>query len=180
MAFLRAWLFRVLVLAAAAIMLLSAVMVWWTSSTEILAHAHSGIDAFTVSLYQHGIPDNFAREYFRADITPSYQVTLAWVYMGVSIALILLSMFLKGRKGRWLLGITGTVYIIYAVVALFLIIDRTGFYSVPLQGEVFTEGESITQTGFHPGYYLAYASGLLCLILALLRDKILVKNEPKE
>ena len=126
-----------------------------------------------MELYQHGIPDNYAREYFRADITPSWQVTLAWVYMGVSVALILLSAFLKGKKGRWLLGGVGAIYIIYALACIITMIGRTSAYEIPLQGEVLIEGQSIKQTGFQAGYYLAYTAGLACLLLALFRNKIL-------
>ena len=175
----RLWLFRILVFAAAAVMLISAIMPWWKTSVEILANAPSGISYFEVLLYQYGIPDNFAREYFRQDITPSYQVTLAWVYMGASIALILLSAFLKGKKDRWLLGITGSVYIIYAIACIIIMIGRTSAYDVPLQGEVFIEGQSLKQTGFQVGYYLAYTAGLACVLLAVLRNKITGRIESK-
>jgi hypothetical protein len=167
----RLWLFRLLVFAAAAIMLISAIMPWWKASIQILGHAESGIDYFEVLIYQHGIPDNFAREYFREDITPAYQVTLAWAYMGVSLGLIAISAFLKGNKGRWLLGITGAVYIVYAIVCIITMIARTGAHSVPLQGEITIE-ESIRQTSFQTGYYLAYTAGLACLLLAIFRNRI--------
>lgn len=177
---LRLWLFRILVLAAAALMLTSAILPWWTAHIEVMSEQairEVGEVSFTVELYQHGIPDNPAREYFRADITPSYQITLAWVYMGVSVGLIALSAFLKGKKGRWLLSIAGLVYIAYAVIAIFLIINRTGFYQIPVQGIMVGEMDDYTiETSFHIGYYLAYVSGIACLVLALLRDKILMRG----
>lgn len=171
----RLWLFRALVFSAAAVMLISAIIPWWTAKVEILANAPTGISYFEVSLYQHGIPDNFAREYFRHDITPLSQITLAWIYMGVSIVTILLSAFLKGKIGRWLLGITGLAYIIYAVVCIFMMTSRLSIYQIPLQGEVFVEGSAIKQTSFQVGYYLAYIAGLTCLFLALFRNRIIGK-----
>jgi archaellum biogenesis protein FlaJ (TadC family) len=172
-------LFRILVFAAAAIMLISAIMPWWTAHLEATAEEvirQFGDATFTVELYQHGIPDNPAGEYFRADITPSYQVILAWIYMGVSVGLIALSAFLKGKKGRWLLGAAGLIYIAYAAIALIEITIRTGDYGVLVQGQITSADGYTVTTGFHIGYYLAYVSGTACLILALLRDKILMQR----
>ena len=173
---LRLWLFRILIFAAAALMLTSAILPWWTTHVDLWGEApirEYGDVSITVKLYQHGIPDNEARDYFLADITPSYQVALAWVYMGVSVGLIALSAFLKGKKGRWLLGIVGLVYVVYAVIAIILIINRTGVLDYPVQGIKVGDGYTM-ETSLLIGYYLAYASGVACLVLALLRDKILM------
>ncbi|MFC1846872.1 hypothetical protein ACFLYS_02290 [Chloroflexota bacterium] len=173
---LRLWLFRILVLAAAAVMLTSAILPWWTSHVDVWGEAELrqvGDIEITVKLYQHGIPDSEQREFFSADITPSYQVVLAWVYMGVSVGLIALSAFLKGKKGRWLLGIAGLVYVVYAVIAIILIINRTGALEYPVQGIKVGDGYTM-ETSLLIGYYLAYVSGVACLVLALLRDKILM------
>jgi hypothetical protein len=96
--------------------------------------------------------------------------------MGVSVGLIALSAFLKGRKGRWLLGTVGLIYIIYAVIALIEISMRTGDYQILVQGQITSSYGYTVTTGFHIGYYLAYVSGAVCLVLALLRDKILMRK----
>jgi hypothetical protein len=120
-------------------------------------------------------PDNIAREYFREDITPAYQVTLARVYLGISLASLVVSAFLRGRKSSWLLGLTGTVYIGYLVVSLLLIINRTGVYAISLQGQLNVDNTHTITTGLHKGYYLAYISGFSCIMLALLR-KVIIKQ----
>ena len=178
MATIRLWLFRGLAIIAAVLMLVSVKMPWWTADVSTEASTPSGVTAFTVSLYQYGIPSSMGASFYSTDVTPFFQTILAWVYIGVSIGLILLSTWLKGKKGKWLLGGIGLVYVAYAVIALVLITIRTKDYGISLQGHTYVEQYLASiDTGLHLGYYLTYASGLACIVLAVFRDRILGKGK---
>jgi hypothetical protein len=176
----RVWLFRALVAIAAVVMVISAAMPWWICEIE-----SDGGD-FTIEVFQYGIPayrriyavTERLRPYMASDITPYYQTVLAWVYLAVSVVLALLSTWLKDRKGKWLLGGIGLVYIGYAAIAIIWIYFRTkSGYNIKLQGHSWwdVDGEvfvnAFTRVG--TGHYLAYVAGALFVVLALLRDIII-------
>jgi len=179
----RVWLFRVLLAIAAGLMIASFTMPWWIAEIthEIMVGLHGIIE-----VYSYGLSHNLVElaDYLSADVTPVYQTVLAWVYLAVSAGLILFSTWLKGRKGRWLLGGIGLIYIAYAAIAAFVVIaNRTGDLGILLQGQStlqggggFGEQTILISTGLQFGYYLAYAAGGLCITLALLRDIIVGKS----
>jgi len=180
----RVWLFRGLVAVAAGLMVASFIMPWWTADINIPGQA-TLLDA--IRIYGHGLQHNLSelREYIAADETPFYQTVLAWAYIAASAGLILFSTWLKGKKGRWLPGGIGLIYIAYAAIAAFVVIASrfrevglslggTGF---SLQGwNSFISVGEVAEIDMYStlrfGYYLAYAAGGMCIVLALLRDKI--------
>jgi hypothetical protein len=176
---LRQWFFRVLVLLSAGAMLYSAILPWWSADVQLVVTPASGLEGFKVVLYQHGIPTTAGAEYFQTDVTPGNQVNIAWAYIGVSMGLLVLGSFLRGRKGKWIIGGTGAMYIIYALVALFWISRRAIVYNVPIAGHtvLVAQNGEIVDTGFHLGYWLVFASGLMSLALATFRDKITGKTK---
>lgn len=177
MSSIRVWLFRGLVAIAAGLMVTSAIMPWWIADVV----PEQEVVPFTIEVYQYGIPRDLGSEYISSDITPFYQTMLAWVYLAASVGLILFSAWLRGRKGRWLLGGIGLIYIAYAAIAAFVVIaNRAADFGVPLQGSAaYYEVTFIDiNTRLTFGYYLAHASGLMCIALALLRNKITGKPKP--
>jgi hypothetical protein len=183
---LRPWLFRILVACAAGLIVTSAIMPWWTAS---IVSEQVG-DMGTVYLYQYGIPRVLHTELI-GEVTPFYQTVLSLIYIAVIVGLILFSIWLRGRKGRWLLGGVGLTYIAYAAIAVVWIAIRTGDLGTSL-GDVGTElslqGQSIIEflvgdvvifftidASLRFGFYLACAAGFTCVVLALLRDKIVGK-----
>ena len=103
---------------------------------------------------------------------------IAWIFLAASVGLILYSTWLKGRKGEWLLGGVGLIYIAYAVIFIVWVAIRTGDFDISLQGWSTIEREEQAVSAFaslQPEYYLTYASGLTCIALALLRNKIVGK-----
>lgn len=183
----RLWLFGTLVVVAASLMVVSFIMPWWTASIY-------GEDGTTIidgiRIYGHGLQHSLAqlRNFIIKDETPFYETVLAWAYLGVSAGLVLLSIGLKGKKGRWLLGGTGLIYVAYAAIAAFVVIAERlrevglaqSGVALPLQGHGFfiasgEGGGADIYTTLRFGYYLAYAAGLMCLVLALFRDKIVGK-----
>jgi hypothetical protein len=187
---LRLWVFLGLAAAAAGLMVTSAIMPWWSCTID---HHHLYAPN-TLKIFQYGIPssvilaleDIIIEEYpaLTGHITPFYQIVLAWVYIAVSVGLILFSTYLKGR-GRWLLGGIGLVFIVYAVIAAFVVMaGGLGEFGISLQGisEIETEAEEgewiIINAALRFGYYLAYAAGGMCIALALFRNKIVGKTKP--
>jgi hypothetical protein len=180
----RLWLFRVLVAIAASLMIASFTMPWWIGEIthEIMVGLHGIIE-----VHSYGLNHNLVElaEFLAADETPVYQTVLAWIYLVVSVGIILFSTWLKGNKGRWLLGGIGLIYIAYAAIAAFMVIaNRTADVGIPMQGVSTFQVEGggfevqsvIISTGLQFGYYLAYAAGGLCLALALFRDIIVGKS----
>ena len=173
----KPWLFRLLVAMAAGLMVVSAVRVWWTG--EII-HTFAGyID--TIKVYQYGVPR--APIEIAGDITPLYQIVLAWAYIAASVGLMLWSTWLKGKKGQLLLGGIGLIYIAYAAIAAFVVISgRLADFGASLLGwsdiTIAPYSEPFQLFGsLHLGYYLAYAAGGVCIVLALLRNMIVGKSK---
>lgn len=168
----RLCLFRGLVAVATGLMVTSFIGPWWTTDIK---HEIVGFVA-TVNIYPYGIPSTeAASQLWAADITPLYQTVLAWAYLGISVGLILYSTRLRGRKGRWLLGGIGLSYIAYAAIAVIWIAIRTGDFGISLQGHssiVHPGGVGDAYAGLQSGYYLALAVGVICVGLAIARDRI--------
>ena len=178
---LREWLFRVLVLATAGLMLVSVILPWWTAEVNSEASTPSGITSFTVNLYQYGIPKGFGASFFILDVTPRYQTVVALSYIGVSICFMLLSTWSRRRQSRWLLGGIGLGYIAYCVATLVLISIRVKNYDISIQGNTYLDQMlAHVNTKFQTGYYLAYGAGFLCIILAGLKEVILGKKQSQK
>jgi hypothetical protein len=151
-------------------------MPWWTA--DIIHYIRGFIG--TIEIYSYGLSHTLVElaEYIAADETPFYQTVLAWIYLAASIGLLLLSTWLKGRKGRWLLGGIGLIYIAYASIAVIWVAIRTGDFDISLQGWS-TIGRGMEAVNVFAslqfGYYLAYGAGLMCIAMALLRNIIVGK-----
>ena len=174
----RVWLLRGLVAVAVGLMITSAIMPWWICTITIPYEEIS--KPLHIEIYQYGLQHDLVqlRDHIEADETPFYQTVLAWVYIAASVGLILYSTWLKGRKGKWLLGGIGFSYIAYAAIAVIWIAIRTGDFGIKLLGLSSQSYEGTVyvsvshNASLEPGYYLAYAAGLLCIALALLGNKI--------
>jgi hypothetical protein len=158
----RKWIIRGLTVAAAISMIVSFSLVWWT------ADFGSGQ---TVQIFGWGLRDNLPVQlaaYITAERTPVYQTVIAWVYLSLSVIMILISAFIQGKKRAILLGIAGTGYIIYALVAVFVVIsNKISEFNVPLQGIVRPSALVSIHTSIYPGFYLACFTGAAYILLAL-------------
>ena len=169
----RIWLFRGLAVIPAALMVASSILPWWSAS----------VMGRKVQIYQWGLRHNLEQlsTHLEPDITPFYQTVFAWVFIAVSVGLILYSTWLKGKKGRWLLGSIGLIYIAYVLIAVFVVIsNRIVDFDIQLQGltRIEESGMQIAiMTELRFGYYLAYVAGGLCIILALLRNIIVGRSK---
>ena len=177
----RLWLFRGLVAIAIGMMVASFIMPWWSLSDIYTEDQEGEIVGF--SIYGYGLPQGqsgpLEETYWREDITPFYQTVLAWIYVAASAGLLLYSTWLKGRKGQLISGGIGLIYIVYALIAAFVVIAgrlaTRGSIPIPLQGEGSAIGEWDTiyfLTSLQPGFYLALATGAFIVLLAIFRSKI--------
>jgi hypothetical protein len=173
----RLWLYRGLVGVAAGLVVFSATQPWWIGEVSSNYIGQVG----TITVYQYGLRHTFVqlRDYVVADETPFYQNMLAWIYIAISVSLILFSTRLKRGKGSWLLGSIGLIYIAYAAVAAYVVIaGRLRDFNVSLEGWswINTAAEEVQMySKLQFGYYLAYAAGFMCVALALLRGIIVGK-----
>jgi hypothetical protein len=160
---------------AAVLMMVSFAMPWWS------VHISEVPFKDAVTIYGYGFRHNLVelRTYVVGDETPLYQTVLAWVYVALSAVLMLFSTWLKGAKGRILLGCIGLSYIAYAVVAIFVVTaGRIADFNISLLGSSSMIYHYVIDVvvgydaGLRPGYYLAYAAGGMCLLLAVVRNFI--------
>jgi hypothetical protein len=170
----RRWLYGGLALAVSGLMTASFAMPWWSCVINSGTH---------VNIYGWGLRHNLVEleSYVINDITPTYQTILAWVYLALSVGLILLSLRLGGKKGILLMAFIGLGYIAYAAVAGYAVIaPRVAEFGINLQGQTIKTVSGwvvVLHSRFEIGYYLAYVSGFLCLVLGLTRN--LIKGKPK-
>ncbi|MFC1846955.1 hypothetical protein ACFLYS_02730 [Chloroflexota bacterium] len=169
--------FRALVVICVVLMIESFAKPWWTLKASELG---GGGDA--IRIYGYGLSHSMEehREWVIEDETPLYQTVLAWVYIGVSSGLMLYSTYLKGKYGRWLFGGIGATYVIYALIAAFVVIaGRLEDFDIPLQGRSLFEMPAniiYLYSDLRFGYYLALFTGGMCITLALIRNIILRKS----
>ncbi len=192
----RVWLFRVLVLAVAGLMLLSWFWDWWhVNIYEIRDRA--------VVIHPWGLEKNVGAEYGTlikdADMPPWF-APFMWSFLGVCMLALLIGMFVKdtpvrlGRLGAivprwlkrlplpaWLIFGVGVAYIVCVIVAIVYAKIRTAqFWDLQLIGYSFIDlgypYVSGADAGMQIGYWLACIVGPLFVILALYRHKILARK----
>ena len=163
----RMWLYRLLVAGAGGLMIASFVMPWW------IGRFGGGIEA--INIYGWGLRHNlnYLASYVAEDVTPMWQTVIAWVYVGLSVALALVSTRLGRWKGSVLLVIVGAGLIAYAFVAVHMVItNRLADFGIVLEG-VSTVGEGIgVYTALQLGLKLAYIAGWIWLGLAVVRGVV--------
>ena len=173
------WTVRLLVLLGCGLMIYSFMQPWWTVNLSNIPWKDP------IKVYAFGFRHDLIQmaAYVAIYATPFYQTVIAYIYLWFSVILALCGTFLKGKKGAFLLGGIGVGYIAYALGTRFMIksgiprISATilgysgGNVPIPLQGS-YSIGLGLNQvkvvTAFHPAYYLAYATGIVFIILALI------------
>jgi hypothetical protein len=156
-------------------MIASFALPWWQASRlDVKSYTSQTSVSNAITIHGFGLRHNLVQleTYISSDETPFYQSILAWGYIAVSVVLALASTYIKGLKGRLLLGVVGLGYIAYALAAIFIVVsDRLAVYGFALRGSstVVSSGAVITmQADIARGYYLALAAGGLLFTLAVL------------
>lgn len=180
----KIWLFRILVLAGAAIMLASWFLPWWTIDINDLGYDMVQIRPWGLVVDQR--MGSFEVLIKGANM-PEWFAPLMWAYLALCLIALLVSLFVRGSTfgvgtfklhlSQILVGGVGVSYIIAGIVAVVYASMRlASFYNTPLQGTVYVElGDAMhtsAESRLLPGYYLIYAAGFLLLVTALLRDKL--------
>ena len=112
-----------------------------------------------------------------------------WTYLGLCMLGLLFSMFVREKPvkiiriktslSQFLIGLVGLSYIAVGVIAIvFTSIRLSAFFGgVPLQGKIAVDvnPELLAHvfTGLKYGYYLIYVAGIMLVVLAILRNKLL-------
>lgn len=180
---LRVWLFRVLTLAAAGLLLYSWFQPWWTANVlEIMGSNNVIIYPWVFEADLEEMQVMVENAYMPAWFAPAM-----WIYLGLAVAALLFSLFAREKRvgpGKFklslpqlLIGVVGLSYVVVVAIAAVMIAIRSGeFYGAPLMGmiEVNLGAEyfSEVETALEFGYWLACGVGPLCIALALLRNKI--------
>ena len=176
----RVCLFRSLIIVAIGLMLLSWFMPWWTC--DIL-----GLPLFNaVTIHPWGLSNILGEwiDWIVDALPPWWLSVIAWIFLPSCIGFLLYSLGMRGKKGKLLLGGVGCAYIAYAVAAVIYAAISTGDFGLSLQGYSFIHEdmgvpwETAVYAKLLPGYYLAHGVGVLCIVLALLRDRIIGKDKP--
>jgi hypothetical protein len=177
----RMQIFRGLIVMPAVLIVIAFIMPWWSLH---VGHPLAGRTG-DVIVYAYGLRHTLytGLAWVNADITPTYQTILAWVFLIVSVGLMFYSTWLR-EKGKWVLVLVGLAYILYGVIAALLIINRTGELGFVLQGTSYiatTEEDQMQlipieiNTSLNFGYYLIYVAGIIAIILSFLRTLIMGK-----
>ncbi len=183
----RVWLYRVLVLLSGGLVLFSWFMPWWSARVqEIRGNDHVVIHPWGLQVNQHKIltymPDNVNLA------LPDWIAPTMWLYIGLVVAALLFSLIakdkllsiwkLKASLPSLLIGVVGLSYLISIATATVIIIMRLTQANMPLMGKVTVTvgsdvGTGVVFTGLQAGYWAGIAAGLILVVLALLRGRII-------
>lgn len=185
----RVWLFRLLVVVAAGMMLVSWFQPWWTIDIEALGKEMVYIRPWGLEMDER--MGSFSILVKGADM-PAWLSPFMWTYLALCMLALLVGAWVRGKYiglgkfklklAQFLIGGVGFSYIIAGIVAAsYASMKLKASMNIPLQGHVFIDlGDpfiTYVDTRLLPGYYLIYVAGLLCLVLALLYNPII--GEPK-
>ncbi len=185
----RPWLFRILILGAVG-MWLYAWFQWWWQAYVVELNDYLYIRPWglfgNVGEMQALIEDAFL---------PGWFPILMWGVLTVLLILFLLTLVfsfqpnkeisLLGRlrmsKATFFTTVTGLALIVVMTISIvMMIINMKEWYDTPLQGQMFIDfGEHYNSdviTKLLPGYWIAWATGPVVLVLAVLRRFIVGKS----
>jgi hypothetical protein len=185
---LRAWLFRLLVLIGAGLMLASWFSPWWGARISDLAGSdHIVLRPWGVEMVSE------VRTYANRALyeMPVFFTPLMWAYIGLCMLALAVSLFVERQitVGRFrfslpqlLVGFVGLSYVIAVVTAYTIAQIRSGAAGIDFVGTsiVFnpmTGGNTRIMGALKLGYWLAAGAGAYLLVLALLRNAIVGRTK---
>jgi hypothetical protein len=178
------WIFRVLVVAVAGVMLVSWFLPWWTVDIEAFGNDMVQIRPWGLVLDER--MGDFKVLLKGADM-PVWFAPFMWTYLGLCMIALLAGSWVRDKEldfGRFkiklsqlLIGGVGFSYFVVGIVtAIYGSMRCRACMGVPFLGRSFINlGEPLItyiESRFLPGYYLIYVTAILLIALALLRDKI--------
>lgn len=181
---LRHWLFRLLILVGAGLMLYSWYSPWWGARiSDLSGDNHMIMRPWGVEVMVAEIRTYANRSLYSM---PDYFAPLMWAYLGICMLALAISLFVERRitLGRFrfslprlLVGLVGLSYVIAVGTAFAIAQIRAGDGGVQFVGSSIVHnpmtGGNTRFTGeLKLGYWLAAAAGLFLVVLALLRNVI--------
>jgi hypothetical protein len=178
------WVFRVLVVVVAGVMLVSWFMPWWSADIEMLGNNIIQIRPWGLQLGER--LGGFAILLKGAPM-PAWFAPMMWAYLGACMLALLVGIAAGERKislggfkiklSQFLTGGVGISYIVAGIVAaVYASIRMENMGGIKLQGRTFVDlGDPLVtnvDTRLLLGYYLIYVAGLLFLVLAVFQDTI--------
>lgn len=187
----RPWIFRVLVLAAAAFFLYSWFQPWWTAYVVELK-------VTAINIYAYGLESFIPAEYKTwiagyDTAMPAWFTPFMWVYLAICMLILAFSLFAKSEKGislgklrislpTLLIAGVGLSVIGVCIIGIMVIqANLVNFYNAPLNGTITVDMgdpyQSDVDTSLLKGYYLMIATGAVLLVLSVLRQFIVGKSK---
>lgn len=187
----RIWIFRALVVVGIGLLLYSWFMPLWGLDIQLLQS-----DAVLVHSWGEELNIGAYAEMFPIPSMPDFFPILMWIYLAVCVVLLLASLVLPEGSfdlGRFrlslpqaLVGVVGLAHIAFVIVAAIAISYNLGQFEVkgvttPLQGTVTLDFGSpyISEatSSLRLGYWLAWATAIYLVGLALLRPIIIGREQ---
>lgn len=184
----RSWIFRLLTLAGAGLMLYTWFQRWWSAYIETLDEI--GVAIYPYKMVISGTLRDYPQWLVGAEM-PKWFFPLMWVYLAVCLWLLFYSLFtddqdkvslgkLKLSVPQILIGLAGLAYVVFVVVFPIVVSIRSAdFNGVVLQGNVFISmnehTESYVITALTQGYWIAVGTAVYLVALAFLRKLIVGK-----
>ncbi len=179
------WIFRILLVISLGVMIWSWLMPWWSISVpEMKVYDMVVIHPWGLDIYS----DITAYVYGAA--MPGWFAPMMWTYLGLCIAALVLSMFMKDKKVKlwkfnltlpnFIIGLVGFSYVVVVITMVIVASIRVGdFYDAKLIGVTLVEPLQDhyydAYSGLRYGYFTACGVGPALILLALLRNKIIKK-----
>jgi hypothetical protein len=167
---LRKWLIGLFVLIAVCSAILSFVQPWWI--------ADFGRGGY-IKIFGWGLRHNLLElgSYVANDVTPQWQIYLAWAYIAISCGLDLLCISFNALIRTIIFSLTGISFIIYPTVAIYKVIaERTAVFGIQLEGRSWVGGDTYVTSSLTHWHYLIYIGGGILLALAVIEVSMLVKS----
>ncbi len=182
----RTWIFRVLIIIAMGMLILSFFSPWWIVNVT----GEMTMDS-PVIVRPYGLELNLGgyAGYIRGAEMPVWFTPVMWVYFGMVILALIFSLFAKESNvkiwkirttlPKFIICLAGISYVVVVIAAVTVIsIRASDFFNMKLLGKVLISDHPIVYAvgTLQPYYWLACATGPLIIILSLLRNKIIGKH----
>jgi Mn2+/Fe2+ NRAMP family transporter len=133
-----------------------------------------------IKIFGWGLEHNLLalENYVAEDVTPQWQIRLAWIYIAVSGGLAFLSTYFKKIVQVLVFSIVGVGFIVYPAVAIYKVIaERTAVFGIALEGRSWVGGNIYIDSCLTHWHYLMYIGGGILVALAITEIVALLKKQ---
>jgi hypothetical protein len=174
----RAWVFRGSIILVFILMMVSFFGgPWWHAIIEPSGEGEG------VFIYPYAFVTKvggMAAQYIQAVEVPGFINWVPWAYLAVVVGALIFGLWkLRNKLSQWAVGLVGFSFAFYAWFFSFYAKMRMAEFDIPWSGREMVIGDpiGIYVTGIVTWtYYLAFAVGVLFIVLAIFRNKIVGKE----